>query len=80
MLLVLACTVCLLFVAPGMILVLGRVIEANTDGRRRAAAAGRGREISMQSMGDVHGASDPEQAAWFRRPMLPAFTRPTLFE
>ncbi len=71
MLLVLACTVFLLFVVPGMLFGLGRMIEANTDGRRRAAAT--------RLTADDHGSRDLEQAAWFRRPMLPAFTRPTLF-
>lgn len=81
MLLVLACTVFLLFVVPGMLFGLGRMIEANTDGRKRLAAAkGKGLEVAVQATADSHSAREPEQAPWFRRPMLPPFARPTLFE
>jgi len=79
--LVLACTVFLLFVMPGMIYGVGRMIEANTDGRRRAAAArDAGFDPSKQLTADAAGSGDREQAPWFRRPMQSTFTRPKLFE
>lgn len=81
MLLVLACTVFLLFIVPGMLFGLGRMIAANTDGRRRAVPApGEVSAASARLEADGRGFHDPEQPAWFRRPMLPPFTRPTLFE
>lgn len=61
MLLVLGCAVLLLFVVPWMLFGLGRMIERATSGRARAMAAGT----------DAAG-----QAAWFRRPMRPAFSAP----
>lgn len=79
--LVLACTVFLLFVMPAMIYGVGRMIEANTDGRRRAAAArDTGMDASGRLVNDVSGSGDPEQTPWFRRPMQPPFTKPKLFE
>jgi len=65
MLLVLGCAVLLLFVVPWMLLGLGRMIERATNGRARAMAAG----------ADAVRADDgAKQAAWFRRPMRPAFS------
>ncbi len=79
--LVLACTVFLLFVMPAMIYGVGRMIEANTDGRRRAAAArDKGMNVSGQLANDVSRSGDPEQIPWFRRPMQPPFAKPKLFE
>lgn len=61
MVLVLGCAVLLLIVVPWMLLGLGRMIDKATSGRARTAAAG------------VDAAHGTEQAAWFRRPMRPAF-------
>ncbi len=66
MLLVLGCAVLLLFVVPWMLFGLGRMIETATSGRARAAA-----RADAARAGD--GAA---QAAWFRRPMRPAFGTP----
>lgn len=63
MLLVLGCAVLLLFVVPWMLLGLGRLIAMATGGQAGAAAAG------------SDAAHETGQAAWFRRPMRPAFTR-----
>lgn len=67
MLLVLGCAVLLLFVVPRMLLGLGRMIEMATSGRARAMAAG---------TDAVRAGEGAEQAAWFRRPMRPAFSGP----
>ena len=69
MLLVLGCAVFLLFVVPYMLFGLGRMIERATDGRVRAAAAGA--DLARAQ----HGT---QQAAWFRQPMRPAFSGPSL--
>ncbi len=69
MLLVLACAVFLLFVVPYMLFGLGRMIERATNGQVRAAA----------TEADVARAEHrTEQAAWFRQPMRPAFSGPSL--
>lgn len=79
--LVLACTVFLLFVMPGMLYGVGRMIEANTDGRRRAAATrDTGSGSSKQLTANGPGSGDREQTPWFRRPMQPVFTKPKLFD
>lgn len=79
--LVLACTVFLLFVMPGMIYGVGRMIEANTDGRRRTATArASGMDTSGQLTNEASGSGDREQTPWFRRPMQPPFTRPKPLE
>lgn len=67
MLLVLGCAVLLLFVVPWMLFGLGRMIETATDGRARAAA-------KRTDAARADGATG--QAAWFRRPMQPAFGTP----
>ena len=67
--LVLACAVFLLAVAPAVLLWLGRMIEANTDGRRRVKE-GRGRSVPAQAH-DGFG-----DTPWFRRLMRPAFGKP----
>ncbi len=67
MLLVLGCTVLLLFVVPAMLFGLGRMIETATSGRARPRAAG---------TDAVRAGGGAEQAAWFRRPMQPAFSSP----
>ena len=67
MLLVLGCAVLLLFIVPWMLFGLGRMIERATNGRARTMAAGTG---AVRSGGGM------EQAAWFRRPMQPAFSAP----
>lgn len=64
MLLVLGCAVLLLFVVPWMLLGLGRLIAMATGGPAAGAATAGGDA--------AHGTG---QAAWFRRPMRPAFTR-----
>lgn len=79
--LVLACTVFLLFVMPGLIYGVGRMIEANTDGRRRTMAArDTGMDMSGQLTNEASGLVDREQTPWFRRPMQPPFAQPKLFE
>ena len=67
MLLVLGCAVLLLFVVPWMLFGLGRLIERATDGRARAMA---------MRVDAVHASDGTERAAWFRRPMQPAFSAP----
>lgn len=67
--LVLACAVFLLLVMPAALLWLGRLIEANTDGRKRIQAE-RTRTATSQ------GEGSPGQVPWFRRPMRPAFGKP----
>ena len=79
--LVLACTVFLLFVMPGLIYGTGRMIEASTDGRRRSMAArDTGIDTSGQLTNEVSGSGDGEQTPWFRRPMQPPFTQPKTFD
>lgn len=69
MLLVLLCAVFLLAVIPAALLWLGRMIEANTDGR--------GRIMAMQAkIKAAQGTHDPDRTPWFRRPMQPAFKKP----
>ena len=65
MLLVLGCAVFLLFVMPCILYGMGRMIAMVTDGRARSAPS------SAPSVGYEAG-----QAAWFRRPMRPAFSNP----
>jgi len=65
-LLVLACAVFLLLVVPYMLLGLGRLIDAVTNGRARKAAA---------RAEAVRAGRSAEAAAWWRRPMRPAFSR-----
>lgn len=66
MLLVLGCAVLLLVVVPWMLFGLGRMIDTATSGRARAAAAG----VPVAAGAD---AARGTEAAWFRRPMRPAF-------
>lgn len=73
--LVLACAVFLLLVVPALLLWLGRAIQANTDGRSRAGIA-RTRTTGLPQPRARHGA-EADAAAWYRRPMLPAFGRAT---
>ena len=67
MLTVLALATFLLVVMPAALLWLGKMIEANTDGRGRRAA----KQSSVTTQGE-----DPDHIPWFRRPMRPAFTKP----
>ncbi len=68
MLLVLTCAVFLLVVMPAALLWLGRMIEANTDGRPRLRAI-QARRAAAQ------GDGDPNRVPWFRQPMKPAFKK-----
>ncbi len=67
--LVLTCAVFLLAVVPAMLLWLGRMIEANTDGRRRREAD-RFLGGAVSTTADTQGSSG---SAWYRRPMQPPF-------
>ena len=68
--LVLTCAVFLLIVMPALLLWLGRMIEANTDGRRRVAAERlRDRNAAVATAQDRDAGGGP----WYRRPMQPAF-------
>ena len=68
--LVLTCAVFLLVVMPALLLWLGRMIEANTDGRRRVAAKRLRDRNAAAAM--VQG-RDAGCRPWYRRPMQPAF-------
>ncbi len=67
--LVLTCAIFLLVVMPALLLWLGRMIEANTDGRRRNEAE-RPRGGAVTATADGQGSSG---SAWYRRPMQPPF-------
>jgi hypothetical protein len=69
--LVLTCAVFLLVIMPALLLWLGRMIEANTDGRRRREAD-RFRGGAVPAMADAQGSSG---SAWYRRPMQPLFSK-----
>jgi hypothetical protein len=67
--LVLTCAVFLLVVMPALLLWLGHMIEANTDGRRRREAD-RSRDGAGPTTAEGQGSSG---SAWYRRPMQPPF-------
>ena len=67
--LVLTCAVFLLVVMPALLLWLGRMIEANTDGRLRSEA-GRSPGSAASATAEAQGSSG---SAWYRRPMQPPF-------
>lgn len=67
--LVLACAVFLLIVMPVSLLWLGRMIDANTDGRRRSQAE-RFRSGAIPAAAE---GQDSSSTAWYRRPMQPPF-------
>ena len=67
--LVLMCAVFLLVVMPALLLWFGRMIEANTDGRRRGEA-GRSPGGTASAIAEGQGSSG---SAWYRRPMQPPF-------
>lgn len=70
MLLVLFIAVSLLVVSPLLLLLLGRFITNNTDGRTASAVALRGLAASGSRAPAMR---DPDHVAWFRKPMKPAF-------
>ena len=67
--LVLFWAVFLLGVIPAILLWLGRMIEANTDGRSRIKA----RQAQAAAL---QGDGDPGRAPWFSQPMRPVFGNP----
>ena len=67
--LVLTCAVFLLVVMPAALLWLGRMIEANTDGRQRIALE-RSRKGAGTAKTERQGAGG---GPWYRRPMQPTF-------
>ena len=67
--LVLMCAVFLLVVMPALLLWLGRMIEANTDGRRRRKADRFPGGI-VPITADAQGSNG---SVWYRRPMQPPF-------
>ena len=69
--LVLTCAVFLLVVMPAALLWLGRMIEANTDGRQLVALE-RSRKSADTARTQRQGAGD---GPWYRRPMQPAFSK-----
>ena len=66
--LVLTCAIFLLVVMPALLLWFGRMIEANTDGRRREADRPRSGVVPAGAEGQGSSGS-----AWYRRPMQPPF-------
>ena len=69
--LVLACAVFLLVVIPALLLWLGRMIEASTDGRRQSQAD-RFRSGVVPTAAEGQGSTS---TAWYRRPMQPPFAK-----
>ncbi len=67
--LVLTCAVFLLVVMPALLLWLGRMIEANTDGRRRSQAD----QLQGVADSDAVEGQGSSSNAWYRRPMQPPF-------
>ncbi len=67
--LVLTCAVFLLVVMPALLLWLGRMIEANTDGRRRRKAD----RFPGGVVSTTANAQDSNGSVWYRRPMQPTF-------
>ncbi len=70
--LVLTCAVFLLVVMPALLLWLGRMIEANTDGRRQSKAD-RDRGGGNPAAADGQGSTS---SVWYRRPVQPWFRKP----
>lgn len=77
MLVVLGLVVGLLFVAPALLLWTGRLIMANSDplSRPRSQRSGRTEASAPSVFGGVHDQENASETSWFRRPMLPAFSK-----
>lgn len=73
MLIVLGLIIGLLFVAPALLLWVGRLINTNTGSGGRPFQSIKAEASAQSAPGSIHREGDIDEMPWFKRPMLPAF-------